>query len=49
MKHRQTALDELKAKLRRGARQAYRGEFASVDEILRKITTLKRRRAANNR
>jgi antitoxin ParD1/3/4 len=43
---REAAYAALKAKLKRGAAQADRGEFVTPEEVLRDIDVLKRHRAA---
>jgi antitoxin ParD1/3/4 len=46
---REAAFMSLKAKLKRGSDQADRGEFVDPDKTLKKIVTMKRRRAAGKR
>ena len=43
---REPAFRSLRTKLRRAAAQADRGEFVRPDEVLKKIESLKRRRAS---
>jgi antitoxin ParD1/3/4 len=46
---REAAFDALKTQLERGAAQADRGECLDPDEVLKKISVLKRKRAAGKR